>query len=232
METKASYYNHKFNLAKFISKDNSFKNKCSPESQYLICNCLRSWKRILHNTLKVLQVCRESHVDVRFSANLKNLPPVQMQIHVRFSANPLGSEELPDPLLRDGLRGGVPDGGLELVHCGDDLIEGERGGPSLVDRAARVAVGAREERPRRGVEIGRGDCEEGRDGDVGGGDWGGGDGGEAMSWSVSRGCGCKVGSARRWQLRHRGLRPPRCFRICGYPAFGGGAVGWNWAVQL
>ena len=116
-----------------------------------------------------------------------------MQIHVRFSANPLGSEELPDPLLRDGLRG-VPDGGLELVHCGDDLIEGERGGPSLVDRAARVAVGAREERPRGGVEIGRGDCEEGRDGDVGGGDWGGGGGERGQELErVERGFGDRVG---------------------------------------
>ena len=111
-------------------------------------------------------------MDVRFSVNLKNLPPVQMQIHVRFSANPLGSEELPDPLLRDGLRG-VPDGGLELVHCGDDNIGGERGGTSLVDRTARTVVGACEELPSGGIEVWCGSREECHDGDVGGGDGGG-----------------------------------------------------------
>ena len=122
----------------------------------------------------------------------------------RPNGSPLGGEELPDPLLRggpvapqapeDGLREGVPDGGLELVHCGHDLIGGERGGPSLVDREARAAVGAREERPHGDVEVGRGDREVGRDGDVGGGDWGGGGGERGQELErVEGGFGDRVG---------------------------------------
>ncbi|XP_015639284.1 uncharacterized protein [Oryza sativa Japonica Group] len=58
------------------------------------------------------------------------------------------------------------------------LVGGERGGPTLLDRAAR------EEGPRRGVEVGRGDSE------VGGGDGGGssGEGGDGNGggWRLAR----------------------------------------------
>jgi hypothetical protein len=91
--------------------------------------------------------------------------------------SPLGNEELPDPLFRggavteqplqSGLRERVPYGGLKLVRGGDGLVGGERGGASFLCGAAHAAVGASKERPRGGVEVGRGGREEGGDGEVG-----------------------------------------------------------------
>jgi hypothetical protein len=67
----------------------------------------------------------------------------------------------------------------------------------------RVAVGAREERPRGGVEVGRGDCEEGRDGDVGGGDWGGGDRERGQELERLREDAENGSAARRWRRTAR-----------------------------
>ncbi|BAD87195.1 hypothetical protein [Oryza sativa Japonica Group] len=77
------------------------------------------------------------------------------------------------------------------------LVGGERGGPTLLDRAAR------EEGPRRGVEVGRGDSE------VGGGDGGGssGEGGDGNGGQRGKGRGAnrgrrgrpgREGERRRW----------------------------------